>query len=205
MKPRLIVLGAAAIVVIVVAAYAFTGSAGRAGPAAVVDETSANGQAAAQAARMTDVLDRLELRLRGQPDDPAGWALLARAYAALGKPMQALPAFQKALALAPDDAGLMADCVDAMAARDFGKFNSEAQRMVARALSIEPDNPKALALSGSIAFDKLDYGGAVRLWSRVEKMLPADSKMLVQVRASLAQARKLGGLPVEAAPHSPAS
>lgn len=147
--------------------------------------------------QVAEVVDRMAARLKEQPDNPAGWALLARAYAAMGRPAQAVQAFQKALALTRDDAALMADGADAMAARDNGQFSAEAQQLVERALTLEPGNVKAMALAGSIAFDRGDYEAAVRHWSQVESVLPTDSKILPQVRASLGRARELGGSPAK--------
>ncbi len=68
-----------------------------------------------------------------------------------------------------------------------------------RALAIEPSNLKALALSGSAAFDRRDYATAVRQWEQVRNALPPDSGFLAQVNASIAQARELGGLPASGA------
>lgn len=146
-------------------------------------------------AQVAEVVERMAARLKERPDNPAGWALLARAYSAMGRPAQAVQAFQKALALTRDDASLMADCADAIAARDNGQFSAEAQQLVQRALALEPANVKAMALAGSIAFDRRDYAEAVRHWSQVESVLPSGSKMLPQLRASLDRARELGGLP----------
>lgn len=171
-------------------------------PATEVNATTATGtevgtQPPPDDTQVAEVVDRLAARLKEQPDNPAGWALLARAYSAMGRPAQAVQAFQRALALTRDDAGLMADCADAMAARDNGQFSAEAQQLVARALALAPTNVKAMALAGSIAFDSGDYAAAVRHWSQVESVLPSGSTMLPQVRASLDRARELGGSPAK--------
>ena len=111
----------------------------------------------------------------------------------------AIVSFQKALALNGKDATLMADFADALVAQNSGEFSAEALKVIEQALALEPDNIKALALSGSAAFDKRDYATAVRQWAQVERVLPADNAMLPQLRSSIAQARQLGGLPEAAA------
>jgi len=47
---------------------------------------------------------QLEQSLQQHPDQPEGWALLARSYAALGQLTRARDAWARALALAPDNA-----------------------------------------------------------------------------------------------------
>jgi len=187
------------VLVLAAGGYAITGSPGKAGL------TAAGGQPPASVAtdsatpvtdqQVAEVIDRVAQRLKETPDDATGWALLARAYSAMGRQTDAIPAFQKAVALAGNDATLKADFADALVAQNNGEFSDEALRLVEQALAIEPDNFKALALSGSAAFDKRDYASAVRQWERVERALPPDSQMLPQVRSSIAQARQLGGLP----------
>lgn len=152
--------------------------------------------------QVAEVVDRMAKRLQEQPGDAAGWALLARAYSALGRFPEAVQAFAKALALTPDDPYLMADYADALAAQN-GKFGPEALALIDRALAIDPQNLKALALSGSAAYDRRDFATAVRQWETVAAGLEADSPMRPQVLASIAQAREAGGLPP--APPPPAA
>lgn len=64
--------------------------------------------------QMLAMVQGLAERLKARPDDAAGWAMLARSYATLGRHAEALPAYVKALALSPDDAGLKADYAAAL-------------------------------------------------------------------------------------------
>lgn len=58
---------------------------------------------------MRAMVQGLERRLADRPADAEGWAMLGRSYAVLGDPARAVPAFRKALALRPDDAGLQGE------------------------------------------------------------------------------------------------
>lgn len=199
----------AGVLVIAGVGYSVTGSPSIAGRGAAPVAASASADSdnpPVSEAQINEIVARVAQRLQDQPDDPAGWALLARAYSAMGRHSDAVPAFQKALALSAEDATLMADFADTLAAQSEGRFGAESLKLIERALALEPDNFKALALSGSAAFDNRDYAQAVRQWERVERNLPADSQMLPQVRASIAQAREMGGLPpaiAAAAPKTP--
>ena len=184
--------------------YALTGSPGgivreptTIGAESAVAVAGSDGGPSVTAEQVAEIVDRIAQRLKEKPDDPTGWALLARAYSAMGRYTEAVPAFRKALALAGEDASLIADFADVLAAQNSGKLEGEAGRMIERALELEPDNVKALALSGSVAFDRRDYAGALRQWERVERVLPSGNPFLAEVRASIAQARELGGLPAD--------
>ena len=52
------------------------------------------------------MVERLAQRLKDQPQDAEGWAMLARSYSVLGRHPEALQAYEKALALRKDDANL---------------------------------------------------------------------------------------------------
>ncbi len=153
--------------------------------------------------QVREMVERLAQRLQKQPDDLVGQTMLARAYTVMGRTDEAIVAFRKALSLGGDDAGLMADLADALAAKNNGDLTGEPTRLVARALEVDPTNLKALALSGSAAFDRREYAAAVRQWEQVERVLPRDSRFLQQVQSSIAQARKLGGMAPAGAGTSP--
>jgi cytochrome c-type biogenesis protein CcmH len=207
---RLQIALAAAVLVVAAVGYSITGSPDHwtLGPAPGAGSVPVATDAAPDEPQVTDeqineVIDRMAQRLKEAPDDAMGWTLLARAYSATGRFAEAVPAFEKAVALVPDDAGLMADYADALAAQNNGKFGPQALGLIDRALALDPQHLKALALSGSAAYDRRDYATAVQQWEKVARGLPADSPMRPQVLASITQAREAGGLP--AAPPPPAA
>jgi len=63
-----------------------------------------------------------------------------------------------------------------------------------RKLALDPNNPKALALAGAVAFERKDYRTAVQYLERLERIEPADSPYAQEIRAGLAQARQLAGM-----------
>ena len=186
------------VLALALAGYAYTGAPGFTGvqsPAAAAPVAAGDGSPQVSDEQVAEIVNRLAQRLKDQPDDVAGWALLARAYSAMGRQAEAVPAYRKVLALGGENADLLADYADALGALKNGSLDAEAAQLVQRALALEPDNIKANALAGSLAYDQRDYAGAVRQWQKVERALPRDSRMLGQVQASIAQARQLAGLP----------
>jgi cytochrome c-type biogenesis protein CcmH len=70
----------------------------------------------------------------------------------------------------------------------------EPEKLIKRALTLDPNQPKALALAGTIAFQKKDFSAAARDWERALSVLPEDSGFARQIAAGLAEAREALGL-----------
>jgi len=148
--------------------------------------------------QMMAMTDRLAERLKKQPQDAEGWAMLARTYSVLGRPAEAIKAYEKAVALRKDDAMLLADYADILAVQNNRQLEGEPLRLVERALQIEPGNLKALSMAGSAAFDRQDFAKAVHYWEQVVTLAPPEHPMAQQILPSLEQARALSGKPAQA-------
>jgi cytochrome c-type biogenesis protein CcmH len=141
------------------------------------------------------MVDQLAARLKTNPDDAESWAMLARSQVVLERYEPALKSFAQAVKLRPDDAGLLADEADALAMSHGRSLQGEPTALIQRALKLDPNNVKALALAGTAAFDRKEYPEALRHWEALERAAPADSPIAVQVRAAIDEARRLAGLP----------
>jgi len=141
------------------------------------------------------MVSRLAARLKENPEDPEGWMMLGRSYAVLGRFGEASEAYAKAAARTPGDAQLLADYADALAMAQGRTLQGEPEKILLRALAVDPNNVKALLLAGTAAFNRNDGASAVRHWERVLGLLPAESDMVQRVQASIAQARSLGRSP----------
>ena len=148
--------------------------------------------------QLVTLVERLAARMRENPDDPEGWKLLGRSYAALGKFPEAFDAYTKAALRKPRDAGLLADMADVLATMRPTRLQGEPEKLVLRALEIDPQNLKALALAGTAAFDRKDFDGAVRHWSRMLALVEPNSEDARQIQASINEAKSLSGAPVRA-------
>ena len=149
---------------------------------------------------MAAMVQRLADRLKAQPGDAEGWAMLGRSYANLGRHADALPAYAKAIELRQDDPPLMADYADELALQQGGRLEGEPMRWVKRALALEPGQPKALLLAGTEAFQRKDYAQAVQYWERVAQGGASQSELVKQAKAGLDDARRLGGIGGQARP-----
>ena len=143
---------------------------------------------------------KLAAKLEQEPGNVEGWVMLGRTYYALNRHADAARAFEKALALTPDDAALLADYADAMAVVNDRNLEGEPSRLIARALELEPDNLKALSLAGTAAFMRKDYALALRHWEKMQQVAP-DSEFAKQIQGGIDEARRLAA----ASPSAPAA
>jgi cytochrome c-type biogenesis protein CcmH len=146
------------------------------------------------------MVEQLAARMRANPEDPAGWKILARSYAALGRFTEASEAFANAASRDPGDAQMLADYADALAMAQGRTLEGEPEKLIARALTIDPANTKALALAGTIAFNRKDYAKAVEHWERILAGVPPESEIAQAARSNIAEARALAGGKLAAAP-----
>jgi cytochrome c-type biogenesis protein CcmH len=141
----------------------------------------------------------LAARLRENPQDTEGWKMLGRSYAVLGRFPDAVAAYAKAAERAPRDAPLLADFADVLAMSRGGSLEGEPEKLIQRALEIEPTNLKALALAGTAAYDRKDFEVAAGYWQRMLPLVAADSEDARVIRSNVDEARKLAGIGAEPA------
>jgi len=182
-----------------VAIYLVAGSPQALVPGQGVDARGPEQEVTAE--QIEEMVQRLATRLQNNPDNVEGWVILARSYNALGRFDQAASAYAGAAKQSPNDAQLLAEYADTLAMVQ-GRLQGEPEKLIARALQIDPDNSKALALAGSLAFDNKNYPRAVEYWEMALRLAPPDSEFARMVNASLAEARTLGKASVPAAPRS---
>jgi cytochrome c-type biogenesis protein CcmH len=146
---------------------------------------------------------RLAERLKERPDDAQGWSMLARSYLVLGRLDEAAQASERALKLQPDSPQALADHADVLAMKNGRTLEGEPMRLIERALQLDPDHLKSLALAGAAAFDRGDMAEAARLWERVSLLGPPGSDIVQQARDGATEARRLAAQAAGATPAGP--
>jgi cytochrome c-type biogenesis protein CcmH len=129
---------------------------------------------------------RLQAKMDANPDDPAGWQLLARAYMVMNRPDDAVKAFGHILPLIKQEPQLMADYAEALAASGDLKG---ARTWINNALQKGSQDPKVLFLAGGLAFDEGNYKQAISFWERILKLVAPDSPEAKFVQENIAEAR----------------
>lgn len=141
--------------------------------------------------RMEANVAALAQRLEQNPGDVNGWRMLARSYSSMEKYAEAARAYARATALKTDDADLWADYALAKTMASGQQVQGEPMELVNKALKLDPENPKALQLSGGAAFQAKRYQEAVSLWERVLKKLPPESELAQALKLKIDEAKSL--------------
>ena len=160
-------------------------------------QMAAEGEGAGQpsSAQIVAMVDKLAERLKKDPSDGEGWAMLARSYSVMERNDEALDAYAHAIALRKDDPAVLVDYADALGVKNNHSLAGEPMKLIHQALAIDPSNIKGLALAGTDAFVRQDFAQAVKYWTEVERIGPADNALVQRVVASLQEARSRAGLP----------
>ena len=170
--------------VVAIALYALLGS-----PAAVLPSAVQTQRAAAD---MEQAVVKLANKLEQNPDNPEGWAMLARSYKSLGRWDDAERAFTR---IGPDlnrNAELLAELAEMLVQKNQG-FDSRSRELTQQALRLEPSNMLALFLGGSEALDGGRFGEAAALWERLLPQLEPGSEDARMVESGIAMARERSG------------
>jgi cytochrome c-type biogenesis protein CcmH len=166
------------------------------GPGETGEATAQGGIAhSTEGAQIDAMIATLAARLKDKPDDPEGWAMLGRSYTARGRFAEALPAYKRAFELRPDDAQVLADYADGLAMVNNRSLDGEPEKLVMKAVKIDPTNVKALALAGTIAFNHSEYKSAIDYWERAVKSGGPESDLSRQLQGAIDEARQRAGLP----------
>jgi cytochrome c-type biogenesis protein CcmH len=155
----------------------------------------------------SSVMENLITKLEDNPDNVEGWLMLGRTYAMMQRFNEAKEAYEKALALTPEDSAIITDYADIVAMTNNGSLVGKPTELIKKALSLDPNNPKALALAGTAEFEEKRYKEAARYWEKLAALIPPSEAELVQsVNDSIAEAKSLAagkGSLVARAPDQP--
>jgi cytochrome c-type biogenesis protein CcmH len=145
------------------------------------------------------IVARLAARLEQTPDDGKGWAILARTYLVMQRYPESIAAYERAASLLKDDPDLLADYADALATAQGGRLEGKPLQLLTRALRIDPTQWKALALSGTAAFDRKEYRKAIEYWETLLARRDLDPELVRTVTSYVDEAKRQGGIAPPAA------
>jgi len=168
----------------------------------VAPQVAAGGETAPHAMDRDQVeamVEGLAEKMRRNPDDLAGWQMLARSYVAFNRLPEAAQAYDQAVRLAPGDAQILADYADVLAMVNGRNLEGRPLGLLQQALRIDPKHQKALSLIGTAAFDRGDYAAAADWWKQLLATVPPGSQQAKTVQASIAQAEAGGASPARTA------
>ena len=173
--------------------YGFTGNIQALDPANLQAKAETDPTPEQIEAMVSAFAARLEAVPASEAPDPKAWEMLARSYAAMQKFPEASKAYKRAVELNPGNAQIMADHADVLAMLQGQSMAGEPTRLFERALVLDPNNVKALALAGSAAFEKKDFTKAIEFWSKAQGLAPPGSDFAKGLASSVQEARLASG------------
>lgn len=148
----------------------------------------------AQDSDLKALISRLAWKIRANPGDPRGWALLARGYLTVDDPVDAAAAFKRAVDTAPPEArpGLLSAYGEALTAAS-GDVTQEAEAAFREALAGDPTDVAARFYLGQAAAERRDNAQALHYWEGLLADAPADAPWRAGLVARIAMLK--GGPP----------
>ena len=139
-------------------------------------------------------LARAQAATVATPDDIESWLKLAEAAASVNDSATEIRALRMARQLTNDDPSVLSLLAEALSRAADGQVTVPARDLIDTVLATDPNEPRALFLSGLAAFQDGDYQAAVTRWQRLLSISTADAPWLPIVLANIAQAAEAGGI-----------
>jgi cytochrome c-type biogenesis protein CcmH len=162
----------------------------------VAENAAAEAAAHEQAVRDPAVLAmvaKLEQHLKDEPNDQKGWLMMGRSYVALERSDDAVAAFEHAYSLGKTPEAALG-LGEALSMRAGGEITQQASNLFEEAISLAPDDPKALFYGGFAAAVRGDTALARQRWLALKDLHPPPQiEQMLEARIA-----ELG--PVQAAP-----
>lgn len=139
--------------------------------------------------QVQEMVGRLERRLKEQPNDARGWAMLGRSYEVLHRTEDARQAYAQAHRVAPQDAEILAAYASFLASLNPSSPSPETIALFRKLHALDPRHPAALWTLGLASFQARKFSEAVNYWERLRKELPADNEVTPQIERAIQAAR----------------
>jgi cytochrome c-type biogenesis protein CcmH len=140
--------------------------------------------------RAPESIAALEAKVAKNPNDNESLLFLARAYGESERFADSANTYGKLTQSITDEAWIWADYADVLAMAQGQSLAGPPTKLIERALALDPNYPKALALAGSAAMERGDYAAAIRHWEHLLKGISADSEDAKMIMGGLQQARQ---------------
>ena len=136
---------------------------------------------------IANLVSQVENHLARNPNDGAGWEVIAPVYLRLGRFADAVVAHKKAIALNGDSPAREADLGEALVAVANGVVTDEAKLAFQRAAASDPHNVKARYFLGLADEQDGDRNAAAQKWRALLGDASADAPWREFVSAALAR------------------
>jgi len=146
---------------------------------------------------------RAQTATKSQPQDIGNWLRYALAAAALGRIDSEIAALRTALTLSAGDPAIKSMLAEALSRSADGQVIPEARALAAEVLNSQPDDPRALFLSGMAAMQDGAYERALYYWQQLAGLSRPDAPWMAFLQENMAEAAEKAGLDMPQIPMLP--
>ncbi len=129
-------------------------------------------QQAAMSPAVLEMVGKLEKQMRDHPDDITGWLMLGRSYVALQRLDDAVIAYERAHRIDANNVDALLGLGESLSLRAGGEITPAAAQLFDQAVTLAPENPKALLYGGFAAAVRGDRATARSRWMGLKALHP---------------------------------
>lgn len=129
----------------------------------------------------------LRTKLTSSENDAIGWTLLGRVYVATNRVESAMDAFERALAIEPDNIETLASFSQMLLMVNQESYLAQAKVYLNRILELDPQNTGALGMLAMAATQQGDKALAIKTWQRLKAFVPKEAPIYQSIEAQIAQ------------------
>jgi cytochrome c-type biogenesis protein CcmH len=135
------------------------------------------------------LIDKLQEKLKHQPESARGWYLLGRLFASQSQWQQAYEAYAKAHHLKPNDDQITVNYAQSLWQLNHQQFSDEIRNLFKSILKKNSNQPDALAMLAMDAYIGHAYQQAIDYWQRLLAIVPPESTDAKAIRKAIAKAQ----------------
>ena len=140
-------------------------------------------------AELESMAEKVIEHLAENPEDTQALSMLARTYQALHKFDEAANAWERAYQLDPNNPAILVDYAESRGLAARGNLSGEPTELINRALELDPNHGKGLALGGTAAFAAGSYQLAIDRWTQLMKANLVDEQLVQTLQSGIAEAK----------------
>ena len=133
-------------------------------------------------AQVAEMVAKLEQQMVQTPDDPNGWALLARSYRAMERFGDAVNALKKLAQLTNDDPEALVMLAEALVEMDKGSVSLKAVELLKSVQAADQGDPRPYFYIGLERQQKGDFQGAVNEWAKLLNNSPSNAQWVPEMQ-----------------------
>lgn len=137
-----------------------------------------------------ELIAKLKAKLDHSPDSAKGWYLLGRLYSSQKDEAHAVQAFAQAYGFYPKNETYAVNYAQSLWQLNHQQFNKQIVEIFTNLLTLNPNQPDALAMLAMNAYMNNDFTGAIEYWEKLLEIAPPQSQEALTIHQAIAKAQE---------------